>query len=419
MHRLACVLVLALGAAVPAVGNGEIPIVLGDDVVQLEVLIPPPFPGQGGDPTSDANYKAPKADGVVVELLDEGIDPLLPVLINDGGGEAGTATREDRDVFAGVEAVRVTPMQKYRSHIPGWNFKIVETPKKAGEFRYMRFAWKKIDGNGLMIQLHDPVKGWGSRFHAGGNIYGWSPSVQVATTPAKEWEVHTRDLFKELGATTITGFALSPLDGTAALFDHMLLGRTIEDLDKITDAALGRTKPAKIMARQERDAHWENLMGTDRAKAAVAQRALLAAAPDHVAFIETQLGKLSIDKNERTRIRKLIEELDAESFDVRDAATDELVKLGAPAAEAVRALENSAPNDEVRYRTRLILRKLNGENGGGPVGQAGRLMRAVRVLERANTEKARELLARFADGEFGAEIAPDAKAVLARLPKMP
>ncbi|MBP3954608.1 hypothetical protein J8F10_04830 [Gemmata sp. G18] len=409
MRWLACVLVLSLCAAIPVF------VLAGEDVIQLGGLVPPPFPGPGGDPTNDANYKAPRADGAVVELLDEGVDPLLPVLINDGGGEAGTAVREDRDVFAGVEAVRVTPMQKYRSNIPGWNFKIVETPKNAGEFRYLRFAWKKFGGSGLMIQFHNPATGWGHRFHAGSNVYGWAPSVQLAAKPAKEWEVHTRDLFKEFGAINITGFALAPLDGTSALFDHMLLGRSIADLDKATDAALGRVKPAKAMENQERDTHWENLMGTDRVKAASAQRAFLAAAPNYVAFIDTQLGKLSVDKNERARIRKLVEELDAESFDVRDGATDELVKLGAPATEAVRALLNSAPNDEIRYRTRLILRKLNGENG--PVSQSGRLARAVRVLERANTEKARELLARVADGEFGFDIAPDAKAALARLPK--
>ena len=175
---------------------------------------------------ADANYKAPKADGPVVELLDEGVDALLPVLTNDGSGEVGTITREDRDVFAGVEAGRVTPMQKYRGHIPGWNFKIVEAPKAAGEFRHFRFAWKKIGGRGLTIQLHDPIKTWAFRYHGGQNVFGWQPSTQVSTKMPVEWELVTRDLFKEFGTFTITGFALSPHDGTAALFDHMLLGRT-------------------------------------------------------------------------------------------------------------------------------------------------------------------------------------------------
>ncbi|QJW92591.1 hypothetical protein [Frigoriglobus tundricola] len=59
----------------------------------------------------DGNYRAPKSDGPVTELLDEFIDPLLPVLNNDGSGQTGTVSREDRDAFAGVEAARVLPRQ--------------------------------------------------------------------------------------------------------------------------------------------------------------------------------------------------------------------------------------------------------------------------------------------------------------------
>jgi hypothetical protein len=415
MRRLAWALVGALVVTVPAVGLGEKP--------PPPILVPPgleagplpPLPARGG------NYTAPKADGPVVELLDEGTDPLFPVLINDGGGEPGTIAREDRDVFAGVEAVRVTPMQKYRSNIPGWNFKIVEDPKApAGpkavpEFRYLRFAWKKVGGNGLMIQLHDPAKSWAFRYFAGTNVMGWQPARQLAAKPPGEWELVTRDLFKDHGAFTLTGMALSPLDGTSALFDHILLGRTIEDLDRATDAALGRVKPAKALAGKEREALWADLTGADRAKAAGAQRAFLASAGEHVGFIGEQLGKTAVDKAALARVQKLMKELDADDFDVRDRATDELVKLGPVAADAVRNLVAAPPNDEVGYRARLIVRKWGG--GGQPVSAAGRTVRVVRVLERAGTADARSLLGKLADGEFGFEVAPDAKAALARLPK--
>jgi hypothetical protein len=407
MRRLAWLFVCALVATVPAVGLGEKPL--------RPPLLPPGGPGPGPGFAGDGNYKAPKADGPVVELLDEGVDTLGPVLVNDGGGEAGTFTREDRDAFAGVEAVRVTPMQKYRSIIPGWSFKIVETPKNASEFRYLRFAWKKIGGSGLMIQLHDPVKSWGFRYHAGRNVYNWVPSTQVADAPATEWEVVTRDLFKDFGAFTITGFALSPLDGTAALFDHMLLGRSIEDLDKATDAALGRVKPAAPLAGKERDTLWTDLMGADRIKAATAQRAFLASATDQVGFIAEQLGKTAVDKDQLARIQRLLKDLDADAFDVRDRATDELIKIGPDVTDAVRSLSSSAPNYEVAYRAKLILRKLNAD--GQPVGTAGRTMRVIRVLERAGNADARTLLGKLATGEFGFEIVPEAKAALARLDK--
>lgn len=416
MRGLACAVVCALVAAVPAVSPGEEPF-----------LLPvPPGAGLGGAPPApagDGNYKAPRADGPVVELLDENTDPLFPVLVNDGGGEAGTVAREDRDVFAGVEAVRVTPMQKYRSNIPGWKYKIVENPKPppgpkaVPEFRYLRFAWKKVGGNGLMIQFHDPAKSWAFRYHAGTNVYGWHPSLSVAPKPRADWELVTRDLFKDYGEFTISGMALSPLDGTAALFDHVLLGRTVEDLDKATDAALGRVKGAKPPAGKEREALWADLLGADRARAAAAQRAFLATAAEHVGFIGEQFGKTAVDKEQLARVQRLLKELDADDFDVRDRATDELIKLGPLAVDAVRALVSSPPNDEVGYRARLIVRKLGA--GDQPVSAAGRAVRAVRVLERAATAEARELLGKMADGAFGFDLSPDARAALARLKATP
>jgi hypothetical protein len=102
-------------------------------------------------------YVAPKADGPVVTLLDENPEPLFPLLTNPVGGEPGTVTLESQDAFSGVDAVRVTPLQKYQSNIPGWSFKVVEKPQ-AGEYRFVRFAWRKSGGCGVMIQLHDTDK---------------------------------------------------------------------------------------------------------------------------------------------------------------------------------------------------------------------------------------------------------------------
>lgn len=376
-------------------------------------LAPPAGPPQGGN----AVYQAPKDDGPVVALLDEEVDPLLPELKNDISTETGTIAREDRDVFAGVDAVRVTPPQKCQSVLPGWGYKIVKEPRAAGEFRFLRFAWKKIGGTGLMIQFRDPANDWNFRFHAGANVRGWRPSTQIADQLPSEWVVHTRDLFAEFGAFTITGIALTPFDGTAGLFDHVLLGRTVADLDVATDVALGRVKPAKPMTGAEREAHWNDLLGADRVKAAAAIRALLASAPDHVAFIGEQLHKRVPDKELATRLRRLVADLDADAFDVRDAATDALVKIGDPAAEAVRALLSGPANDEEAYRARLILRKIGG--GKAPVSAAGYSARFVRVLERAGTAKARELLGRLAAGEYGFDAVTDAKSAIARLPKAP
>jgi hypothetical protein len=415
MQRLAWVFVFALVGAVPAAGWQQL---------QLKPVAQPTLPGRpprdliGERPTVPTAYTAPKADGPVVELLDEGVETIFPVLINDGGGEPGTIAREDRDVFAGVESVRVTPMQKYRSVIPGWNFKIVEKPEKPGEFRYLRFAWRKFGGSGMMVQFHDPAKSWGIRYHADQNVMGWQPSLPASPKLPGQWELITRDLFKDYGAFTITGFALTPYDGGGGRFDHMLLGRTIEDLDKFTAAALGKEKPEKPVAGKERDQLWADVIGTDARKAAAALRVFLATAPEQVKFLRDRLADDS-ELPEVKDVAKLVGDLDADDFDTRQRATEGLVKIGPAALEAVREAERNAPNDEVRFRCRTILRKLGGGAGSGPPSKASRLSRAVRVLERAASPEARSVLREIADGKLAPDLSPDAKAALARLPKLP
>jgi hypothetical protein len=412
MRRLAWVLVLGLAAVVPAVG-------LEPPVVQLEQLqpIPPLAPGGGrAEAAPIAGYVAPKADGPVVELLDEGIEPLFAQLINDGGNEPGTIAREDRDVFAGVEAARVTPMQKYCSNIPGWAFKIVEKPAKAGEFRFLRFAWKKIGGSGIMVQFHAPLSSWGFRYYSGQNVHGWQPATQVSARLPGEWELVTVDLFKQYGGFQMTGFAMTPFDGAAGLFDHVLLGRTVEDLDRATNEALGKVRPAQALAGKERDALWADLVGTDAKKAGAALRAFLAAAPDQVAFVRDRLDSAP-DKDQAERVRKLVAQLGAEAFDAREAATADLIKLGPAVIDTVREAGRTAADDEVRFRCRVILKKLGGGTTGGAVGKSARLSRSVRVLERAGGAEARAVLAEIAEGKLAPEVASDAKAALARMPK--
>jgi hypothetical protein len=384
--------IAVLGALVPAAEARKV-VVEGFGPLQ-----PAPLP-----------YPAPKADGAVVSLLDEQIDPLLSNLLNDHAGDTGTATREDRDVFAGVEAARVAPLQRYMGRLPGWNFRIVEKPTKPGEFRHVRFAWKKLGGTGAMVQFFTD-RGWEQRYVAGPNTVNWAAKSVSAKAPA-EWEVVTRDLFADFGAITVFGFAMTPMDGTALLFDHFLLGRSVADLDAATAAALGKTKPEKPLAGADRDAAWADLLGEDRVKAAAALRQFLAAAPDQVEYVAAHLPKG--DPAVGARVIRLIGDLDAADFDARQKAADELAKIGPAAVEMLQTAAQSSPSDEVRYRAADILR---GKAGGG-VSKAAVGARFVRVLERAGTDEAKAVLAKLAAGEYGPEYADDARTAAARLGK--
>ncbi len=359
-----------------------------------------------------APYVAPKGDGPVVELLDEIADPLIPLLTNTGGGEPGGAWREDRDVFAGLHALRVTPIQKYQPNLPGWAYRIAERPAGAGEFRYVRFAWKKSGGTGLMIQFHDEKRSWVARYVAGPNTVGWQ-AIPVADKAPAEWAVVTRDLFKDYGPLTISGVAFTPMDGEAGLFDHVLLGRTVADLDRATDAALGRVPPKAPPADGERAALWRDLAERTGEKPTAALRAFLASAPESVGFIRRQLADRPADDPAR-RVGRLIADLDDDRFAVREAATAELKRIGTPAVAALQEAVKTTGSPEVKYRAEAILRALAAKPGEVPPA-AVLAARVVRVLERAATPDARKLLAEMARGEFEAEYVPAAGAALRRL----
>ncbi|QJW92592.1 hypothetical protein [Frigoriglobus tundricola] len=48
----------------------------------------------------------------------------------------------------------------------------MEHPKGAGEYRYLRFAWKKLGGTGVMVQFYDPNGSKWNRYHVGKNVLG-------------------------------------------------------------------------------------------------------------------------------------------------------------------------------------------------------------------------------------------------------
>ena len=90
-------------------------------------------------------------DGAVwpepVSVLFEDEAPAL----NEGDGSARLSTS---DRHSGTSALVVTP-QKLAAAIPGWRYPVAEHPK-AGEVRYIRFAWKKRGPGAILFEVaHD------------------------------------------------------------------------------------------------------------------------------------------------------------------------------------------------------------------------------------------------------------------------
>ncbi len=157
---------------------------------------------------------------------------------------AGTATLDTADRFSGTASAKVTPDQRFNQRLPGLNVRIRENPGP-GEYRFLRFAWKKKGGETICLQLnHDG--NWGPtadrpgkfRYHAGPGPECYGASIALDNKIPADWVLVTRDLFADFGAFTLTGLALSPVDGEYALFDHIYLGRTVRDFE------MAKPKPA-------------------------------------------------------------------------------------------------------------------------------------------------------------------------------
>jgi hypothetical protein len=161
-------------------------------------------------------------------------------LLTDGGGKAAL---EAADKFSGGQSLKVTPDQRFTAMLPGLGVKIRQNPGP-GEYRYLRFAWKKRGGTAICLQLnHDGA--WGPtgasptkfRYHAGPGPECFGASLAVDRNLPVDWVVVTRDLFADFGEFTWTGLALSPIDGDYALFDHLYLARTPKDFEALKPAA--------------------------------------------------------------------------------------------------------------------------------------------------------------------------------------
>ena len=157
-----------------------------------------------------------------VMLFDD--DPGFVQVLDQGEGRA---VLETADRAAGNASLRISPPQRWSLRIPGWQYKIVETPAP-GEYRYLRFAWKSCGGQGVMIELavdgnwppaDKPI--W--RYYSGQNTTGWA-ARQVAAEAPPQWVEVTCDLWKDFGALTLTGIAPTAIGGDA-LFDRIELLR--------------------------------------------------------------------------------------------------------------------------------------------------------------------------------------------------
>jgi hypothetical protein len=180
-------------------------------------------------------------------------------------------------------------------------------------------------------------------------------------------------------------------DGTALLWD-----------------LVGRREKERLLSANELCELWDRL-GSDAAAAHQAMAALTRADEQTVAWVWEHLPRL--DRADGVPVTRLIQNLDDDSFVVREEAEAALERLAESAAPALRQALAGNPGAEVRRRVTRLLEQLNGVTTPARL----RSLRAIEVLERLGTADARKVLADVAGGMPEALRTQEAKASLGRL----
>ena len=163
------------------------------------------------------------------------------------------------------------------------------------------------------------------------------------------------------------------------------------------------------MSAKEQDALWDRLGGDDAADAGRAIRSLLAAPRQAAALLRERLKP---DAAPADQIARLVRDLDADDFDVREqararlrAALGQRRRAGPPKGARRNPVGGSPPAH------RSLLAALD-KKGSSPELRASR---TVEVLERIGTSDAQAVLKKLARGNEEAPLTQDAVAALKRL----
>lgn len=177
------------------------------------------------------------------------------------------------------------------------------------------------------------------------------------------------------------------------------------------DVPLPASHPQRLEAK-ELESLWADLADADAAKAWHAVWRMSDAPQEALTFLRDRVKPYPTAPAEATR--KLLTDLDGDSFEVREAAVKRLKELGLQAETALRAALTAKPSLEMRRRIEPLLAAL-GETPRQVTPDGLRQLRALIVLERLGLPEARRLLMEVAKGPESAHLTRQAQAALACL----
>lgn len=195
--------------------------------------------------------------------------------LTDGEGLISLSETESHH---GAQSLRLTSGDRWNASVPDFSFPITEYPKP-GEYRYLRFAWKKESGTRIGLQLaydgeigipdnefgrvkprafpegtpravrlrqqknpRRPISGTnrGSQFGYQYDAGSGEPQQSVLRLDRKlptDWRMLQRDLYGEFGSFNITGLGFQNSDDQPAYFDQIYLARQQSDFNWIDEVS--------------------------------------------------------------------------------------------------------------------------------------------------------------------------------------
>jgi RNA polymerase sigma factor (sigma-70 family) len=198
-----------------------------------------------------------------------------------------------------------------------------------------------------------------------------------------------------------------PIQAVAVSPDGAVIASGSEDTTVLLWDLAGRG-PAEPLTAKETAELWSDLASDDAARAFRAARRLARSPEQALPVLKEKLAPAR--PADPKQVARLIAELDSEDFATREKALKELQKLGDACQDQLRQALKGAPSAETRRQLEELIRGVE----AWPAERL-RVARALEVLERVGTPKARDVLKELAEGAPEAWLTREARAALGRL----
>lgn len=197
---------------------------------------------------------------------------------------------------------------------------------------------------------------------------------------------------------------------------HIYLGRTIEDLDRVTAAARTWARKSEELDRARLGWYWTDLASEDAAVRQPAAWALGACGRSSVPYLCERVPVPDAKEAER-KIQKAVADLDAPRYAVREKAAQELERFGLTALPHLEAALKPGISPEWRERLEKLIARCKAEDTVLTAEAQRMTLQAIWVLEQADTLDARKRLGELAEANLEAGLSLEAKAALDRVAK--